>query len=94
MGSPRSASITARSSATPPGSCLDCRCRNDTITSDIAADRPVASAQIHQQPTARMTNHAAPVGRDNDLGTRRSMLHLRVPFAWHDGIVDKSYRPR
>ncbi len=75
IASPPSASITARSTATRPGSCPDRRCRNGASASRHRRRQAGRVGQIGQQPGAGMTDHATPVRRDNDLRTRGSTLH-------------------
>ena len=94
MASPPSASITARSSATRPGSCPECRCRNDTNASDIAADKPVASARSTNSRAPAWPTTPRPFAVTTILGREEVRFILRVPFDWTTGTLDKSHRPR
>ena len=81
IASPPSASITARSTATRPGSCPESRCRNGASASDIAADRPVASARSASSRAPAWPTTPRPSAVTTILGREEVRFTLRVPFA-------------
>ena len=94
MASPPSASSKARSSTTRPGSCPDCRCRNDPSSYDIAFDRPGASARSTSSRAPAWATTPRPSTLTTILGRQEVRFTLRVPFTWTDGTLDKFDRPR
>lgn len=80
MVSPPSASITATSTATRPGSCTGRRYRNPAKASPNPLVSPVTSAISGQQTGTGMTDYTPTTTRDCNLRTRAGTLHLESAF--------------
>jgi len=80
IASPPSASITARSTATRPGSCPRSRRRNGANASLIAADRPIASARSATSRVPARPTTPRPSAVTTTFGREEVRFTLRVPL--------------
>ena len=87
IASPPSASITARSTATRPGSWPESRWRSGANASLIAADRPVASARSASSRAPAWPTTPRPSAVTTIFGREEVRFTLRVLLTWTDGIL-------